>query len=192
MPGYMYAIVAVIGLSILIISICFCAYRYPERFPCLQSLIEKIKQRHLLSRNEPDTQRDEHFTPIYQDINDVVVDQCRPDDEPSDLSEPRSDLSSYVQNDIFLRPGTEGNLDSCGSEPFLSPSPPVDTSHGDRRPIGNVAPMMQEISINSVTHPSNLASPSEDDRGELMVSGQRARNDVELFREQLDSGLGEQ
>lgn len=52
--------------------------------------------------------------------------------------------------------------------------------------------MMQEISINSVTHPSNLASPSEDDRGELMVSGQRARNDVELFREQLDSGLGEQ
>lgn len=192
MPGYMYAIVAVIGLSILIISICFCAYRYPEHFPCLQSLIEKIKQRHLLSRNEPDTQRDEHFTPIYQDINDVVVDQCQPDDEPSDLSEPRSDLSSYVQNDIFLRPGTEGNLDSCGSEPFLSPSPPVDTSHGDRRPIGNVAPMMQEISINSVTHPSNLASPSEDDRGELMVSGQRARNDVELFREQLDSGLGEQ
>lgn len=52
--------------------------------------------------------------------------------------------------------------------------------------------MMQEISINSVAHPSNLASPSEDDRGELMVSGQRARNDVELFREQLDSGLGEQ
>nr|XP_034324946.1 uncharacterized protein LOC105346861 isoform X2 [Crassostrea gigas] len=192
MPGYMYAIVAVIGLSILIISICFCAYRYPECFPCLQSLIEKIKQRHLVSRNEPDTQRDEHFTPIYQDINDVVVDQCQPDDEPSDLSEPRSDLSSYVQNDIFLRPGTEGNLDSCGSEPFLSPSPPVDTSHGDRRPIGNVAPMMQEISINSVAHPLNLASPSEDDRGELIVSGQRARNDVELFREQLDSGLGEQ
>lgn len=192
MPGYMYAIVAVIGLSILIISICFCAYRYPERFPCLQSLIEKIKQRHLLSRNEPDTQRDEHFTPIYQDINDVVVDQCRPDDEPSDLSEPRSDLSSYVQNDIFLRPGTEGNLDSCGSEPFLSPSPPVDTSHGDRRPIGNVAPMMQEISINSVTHPSNLASPSEDDCGELIVSGQRARDVDGPFSEQLDSGLGEQ
>lgn len=52
--------------------------------------------------------------------------------------------------------------------------------------------MVQESIGHSVTHPSNLASPSEDDRGELMVSGQRARNDVELFREQLDSGLGEQ
>lgn len=55
-----------------------------------------------------------------------------------------------------------------------------------------VAPMMQEISINSVTHPSNLASPSEDDRGELMVSGQRARDDDGPLSEQLDSGLGEQ
>lgn len=197
MPGYMYAIVAVIGLSILIISICFCAYRYPERFPCLQSLIEKIKQRHLLSRNEPDTLRDEHFTPIYQDINDVVVDQCRPVDEPSDLSEPRSDLSSYVQNDIFLRPGTEGNLDSCGSETslfklFPCPSFPVDTSHGGGRPIGSVAPMVQESIGHSVTHPSNLASPSEDDRGELIVSGQRARDDDDPFSEQLDSGLAEQ
>lgn len=47
-------------------------------------------------------------------------------------------------------------------------------------------------SINSVTHPSNLASPSEDDCGELIVSGQRARDVDGPFSEQLDSGLGEQ
>lgn len=51
--------------------------------------------------------------------------------------------------------------------------------------------MVQE-SINSVIHPSNLASPSENDRGELMVSGQRARDDDGPLSEQLDSGLGEQ
>lgn len=51
--------------------------------------------------------------------------------------------------------------------------------------------MMPE-SINSVTHPSNLASPSEDDCGELIVSGQRARDVDGLFSEQLDSGLGGQ
>lgn len=197
MPGHVYAILAVIGLLILvIITICFCAYRYPEHFPCLQSLIEKIKQRHLLRRNEPDTPRDEHFIHIYQDINEVVVDQCQPSDELTDSSEPSSDLPSYVRNDAFSRPGTLGNLDSCGSEtslfkPFPNPSFPVDTSHGGGRPIGSVAPMVQE-SINSVIHPSNLASPSENDRGELMVSGQRARDDDGPLSEQLDSGLGEQ
>ncbi|XP_052700547.1 uncharacterized protein LOC128177750 [Crassostrea angulata] len=197
MPGHVYAILAVIGLLILvIITICFCAYRYPEHFPCLQSLIEKIKQRHLLRRNEPDTPRDEHFIHIYQDINEVVVDQCQPSDELTDSSEPSSDLPSYVRNDAFSRPETLGNLDSCGSEtslfkPFPNPSFPVDTSHGGGRPIGSVAPMVQE-SINSVIHPSNLASPSENDRGELMVSGQRARDDDGPLSEQLDSGLGEQ
>lgn len=52
--------------------------------------------------------------------------------------------------------------------------------------------MVQESIGHSVTHPSNLASPSEDDRGELIVSGQRARDDDGPFSEQLDSGLGEQ
>lgn len=196
-PEYGYAILAVIGLLILIITIitiCFCAYRYPEHFPCLQSLIEKIKQRHLLRRNEPDTPRDEHFIQIYQDINEVEVHQSQPNDELTDSSEPSSDLPSYVRNDAFSRPGTLGNLDSCDSKTSLlkpSPSFPVDTSHGGGRPIGSVAPMVKE-SINSVTHPSNLASPSEDDRGELIVSGQRARDVDGPFSEQLDSGLGEQ
>lgn len=194
MPGHMYAILAVIGLLILIISICFCAlYRYPEHFPCLQSLIEKIKQRHLLRRNEPDTPRDEHFIPIYQDINEVVVDQCQPNDEPTDLSDPSRDLPSYVRNDTFIRPGRLSNLD--GSEtslfkPFPSSSLQVDTSHGGGRPIGSVAPMMQESS-NSVTQPLIIASPSEDDPGELVIAGQRARNVVEPFSEHADSGLGE-
>ncbi|XP_065943954.1 uncharacterized protein [Magallana gigas] len=228
MPGHVYAILAVIGLLILvIITICFCAHRYPEHIPCLQSLIEKI--RHLLRRNEPDTPGDEHFIQIYEDINEV--DQSQPNDELTYSSEPSSDLPSYVRNDAFSRPGTLGNLDSCGSEtsllkpfpssippvdtshgggrptgsgnldscgsetsllkPFPSSSPPVDTSHGGGRPTGSVAPMMLE-SINSVTHPSNLASPSEDDCGELIVSGQRARDVDGPFSEQLDSGLGEQ
>lgn len=52
--------------------------------------------------------------------------------------------------------------------------------------------MVQESIGHSVTHPSNLASPSEDDRGELIVSGQRARDVDGPFSEQLDSGLGEQ
>lgn len=43
--------------------------------------------------------------PIYQDINEVVVDQCQPNDEPTDLSDPSSDLPSYVRNDTFIRPG---------------------------------------------------------------------------------------
>lgn len=201
MPEYGYAILAVIGLLILIITIitiCFCAYRYPERFPCLQSLIEKIKQRHLLRRNEPDTPRDEHFIQIYQDINEVEVHQSQPNhgnNELTDSSEPSSDLPSYVRNDAFSRPGTLGNLDSCDSETSLlkpSPSFSVDTSHGGGRQIGSVAPMVQESIGHSVTHPSNLASPSEDDRGELIVSGQRARDDDGPFSEQLDSGLGEQ
>eukprot|EP00105_Crassostrea_gigas_P029873 XP_011451946.1 PREDICTED: uncharacterized protein LOC105345504 isoform X2 [Crassostrea gigas] len=193
MPEYGYAILAVIGLLIpiiTIITICFCAYRYPEHIPCLQSLIEKI--RHLLRRNEPDTPGDEHFIQIYEDINEV--DQSQPNDELTYSSEPSSDLPSYVRNDAFSRPGTLGNLDSCDSETSLlkpSPSFPVDTSHGGGRPIGSVAPMMPE-SINSVTHPSNLASPSEDDCGELIVSGQRARDVDGPFSEQLDSGLGEQ
>lgn len=85
-----------------------CLFTSTEHFPCFQSLIEKIKQRHLLRRNEPDTPRDEHFIPIYQDINEVVVDQCQPNDEPTDLSDPNSDLPSYVQNDAFIRPDTLG------------------------------------------------------------------------------------
>lgn len=194
MPGYVYAILAVIGLLILIISICFCAYRYREHFPCLRSLIEKVKQRHFLRRNEPDTPRDEHLNPIYQDINDVVVDQCQPNDEPTDLSEPSSDLPSYIRNDAFIRPEALGNLDSYGSETSLlkaypSSSVPVDTSHDGGRPTGRVAPMTQE-STNQVTQPLNLASPIEEDRVELMVSGQRARDIDEPFSEQLDSGLG--
>lgn len=52
-----------------------------------------------------------------------------------------------------------------------------------------VAPMTQE-STNQVTQPLNLASPIEEDRVELMVSGQRARDIDEPFSEQLDSGLG--
>lgn len=51
--------------------------------------------------------------------------------------------------------------------------------------------MMQE-STNQETRPPHLASPSEDDCGELMVSGQRARDVHQCFSEQLDSGLGEQ
>lgn len=183
MPGYGYAILAVIVLFLVIITIitiCFCAYRYPEHFPCFQSLIEKIKQRHLLRRNEPDTPRDEHFIPIYQpeDINEVVVDQCQPNDEPTDLSDPNNDLPSYVQNDAFIRPDTLGS------------SLPVDTSHGGRRPIGSVAPMMMESNY-SVTQSLIMASPSEDDPGELVIGGQRARNFVEPFSEHPDSGLGE-
>lgn len=85
-----------------------CLYTSTEHFPCLRSLIEKVKQRHFLRRNEPDTPRDEHFNPIYQDINDVVVDQCQPNDEPTDLSEPSSDLPSYIRNDAFIRPEALG------------------------------------------------------------------------------------
>lgn len=67
-----------------------------------------MKQRHFLRRNEPDTPRDEHLNPIYQDINDVVVDQCQPNNEPTDLSEPSSDLPSYIRNDAFIRPEALG------------------------------------------------------------------------------------
>lgn len=88
-----------------------CLFTSTEHFPCLQSLIEKIKQRHLLRRNEPDTPRDEHFIQIYQDINEVEVHQSQPNhgnNELTDSSEPSSDLPSYVRNDAFSRPGTLG------------------------------------------------------------------------------------
>lgn len=49
---------------------------------------------------------------------------------------------------------------------------------------------MTQESTNQVTQPLNLASPIEEDRVELMVSGQRARDIDEPFSEQLDSGLG--